>query len=58
VLLMPLLTVMFNWEGAVAVIVTGPGATQVALPLVLMVAMLEFDVVQVSPSAMVSSRLD
>jgi len=56
--LIPLLTVMFNSEGAEAVIVTGPGATQVALPLLLTVAMLELDVVHVSPSATVSSRLD
>jgi hypothetical protein len=50
--------VLFNSEGAVAVMVTAPGAIQVALPSLSMVAIVELDVVQVSPSASVSSPLD
>ena len=57
VLLTPLFTVICRFCGAVAVMVTVPGAMQVALPLSLMVAMAEFEVFQVKPSATVSSRL-
>jgi hypothetical protein len=49
---------MVRSEGAVAVIVTCPTARQVALPVSLMVATEEFDVVHVKPSATDSSRLD
>src|SRR5512144_1386827 len=54
---MPLLIVRFNSDGALAVIVTGPTPTQLALPLSLTVAMLVFELENVRPSATVRSRL-
>ena len=57
VLFTPLFTVRFRSAGAVAVIVTCPGAMQVTLPFVLTVATAVLELDQLSPSARFSSRL-
>jgi hypothetical protein len=53
-----LVTVMVRFEGAVAVTVTTPGRTQLAMPESLMPAICPLAVAQVSPSAWVSWRLE
>ena len=51
-------TVIVRFEGAVAVTVTTPGRTQVAMPESLIPAICPLAVAHVSPSACVSCRLE
>lgn len=53
-----LVTVMVRFEGALAVTVTTPALTQLAMPESLIPAINPFAVAQVSPSACVSWRLE
>ena len=58
VLLMPLLIVSWRFCGALAVTVTLPGPLQEAKPVSLILAIAEFELLQLNPSAGVMRRLE